>query len=89
MQDGQKRSMSQKFIDYNKHTPGPQDYSAKAANVLNKAPVFSLGQKSKSTHEIIMDHNSFKPAPTNYNSKSEFVTKSGVFIGTSTRKDLT
>jgi hypothetical protein len=81
--------MSQKFIDYNKHSPGPQDYDAKGAKVLNKAPVFSLGNKSKSTHEIIFDHNTFKPAPTNYNAKSDLIKKHGAFIGSSQRQDLT
>jgi len=81
--------MSQKFIDYNKHSPGPQDYDAKGAKVLNKSPVFSLGKRSKSTHEIVFDHNTFKPAPTNYNAKSDLVHKNGIVIGTSNRKDLT
>jgi hypothetical protein len=59
--------MSQKFFDYNKHTPGPQDYEVKGVKVLNKSPVYTLGNKSKPTHQIDFDHNVYKPAPTNYN----------------------
>lgn len=81
--------MSQQFIDYNKHTPGPQDYDAKGTKVLNKAPVFSLGNKSKSARQIIFDHNAFKPAPSNYISKDDLIKKNGVVIGSSDRKDLT
>lgn len=81
--------MSSKFIDYQKHTPGPQDYDQKADKVLSKAPVFSMGNKSKSTHQIDFDHNNYKPAPTNYNSKEDFIKNHGIFIGTSVRKDLT
>lgn len=81
--------MSQRFIDYNKHSPGPQDYDYKAKNVLNKSPVFSLGNKSKSTRQIDFDHNAFKPAPTNYNTKNQWDQKNGIFVGSSTRQDLT
>ena len=58
--------MSMKFIDYNKHSPGPQDYDAQGTKVLNKAPSHSLGNKSKSAKQIVFDHNTFKPGPTNY-----------------------
>ena len=48
-----------------------------------------MGNKSKSIHEIINDDNLYKPGPTNYQTKDGFHNKSGVFIGTSKRKDLT
>lgn len=81
--------MSYKFIDYNKHTPGPQDYDPNGAKVLNKTPVYTLGKRSKSTKQIDFDNNAYKPAPTNYkNSKGDFLNKHGVFIGSSSRKDL-
>jgi hypothetical protein len=81
--------MSQNFIYFNKHTPGPQDYDTKGAKILNKAPVYSIGNKSKSTNQIDFDNNAYKPAPTNYNAKQNFINKHGVFIGASSRKELT
>ena len=81
--------MSLKFIDFNKNSPGPQDYQIQSSKVLNKAPVFSLGKKSKSTQQIDFDHNAFKPGPTAYNSKETLVRTNGTFMGTSDRKDLT
>ena len=81
--------MSSKFIEYKKHTPGPQDYDVKANQVLNKAAVQSLGNKSKSTAQINFDHNAYKPGPTQYKEKTEFVTKHGTFIGSSQRQHLT
>ncbi len=81
--------MSQKFIDYNKHTPGPTDYDTKGTKVLNKSPIYSMGNKSKSNRQIDFDHNTYKPAPTNYLSKSDLIKKNGVVIGSSVRKDLT
>jgi hypothetical protein len=44
--------MSLKFIDYNKHTPGPQDYEVTGTKLLSKAPAFSLGNRSKSSKQI-------------------------------------
>jgi hypothetical protein len=64
--------MSAKFIDYNKHTPGPADYKAEGSKVLNKAPVHTLGVKSKSNHQIDFDHNAYKPASTSYEAKGAF-----------------
>ena len=58
--------MSLKYIDYNKHTPGPSDYQVEGTKVLGKAPVYTLGNKSKSTKQIDFDHNTYKPGPTNY-----------------------
>lgn len=82
--------MSYKYLDYNKHTPGPQDYDPNGVKVLNKTPVYTLGNKSKSTHHIDFDHNTYKPGPTSYkNSKGNFINKNGVFIGSSSRKELT
>ncbi len=81
--------MSQHFIDYTKHTPGPSDYDVKGIKVLNKSPVYNLGNKSKSARQIIFDHNSYKPAPSNYISKDDLIKKTGVVMGTSDRQDLT
>lgn len=81
--------MSARFIDYTKHSPGPQDYDVKANQVLNKAPIQTLGYKSKSSSQIIFDHNTFKPGPTQYENKTQFVTKHGTFIGSAQRQDLT
>ena len=81
--------MSLKFIDYNKHTPGPSDYQAERKKVLNKSPVYTLGNKSKSTKNIIVDHNTYKPGPTNYETQKDFINKHGTFVGSSHRKDLT
>ena len=50
---GQKRSMSARYIDYNKHSPGPTDYKNAPPQVLSKAPVYSMGNKSKSAKKII------------------------------------
>jgi len=62
--------MSAKFIDYTKHSPGPQDYEVKTNQVLNRSPVQTLGYKSKSSNQIIFDHNTFKPGPTQYENKT-------------------
>ena len=78
-----------RFLDYNKHSPGPQDYDVHGTKVLNKAPAHSLGNKSKSTHHIDFDHNAYKPGPTNYETKKDLITKHGTFVGSSQRKDLT
>jgi hypothetical protein len=76
-------------MDYTKHTPGPTDYDTKARNILNKAPVYTLGNKSKSNKQIDFDHNNYKPAPTNYETKGSFIQNNGVFVGSSSRYDLT
>ena len=81
--------MSLRYINYNKHTPGPQDYQVEGSKILNKSPAFSLGNKSKSTHQIDFDHNNYKPGPTNYEKKGTFNTKNGVIVGSSQRKELT
>ena len=81
--------MSVKFLDYNKHQPGPADYQAEGTKVLNKAPVHSLGNKSKSNKQIDFDHNVYKPGPTNYETQKDFINKHGTFVGSSHRKDLT
>ena len=57
--------------------------------VLNKAPVHSLGNKSKSNKQIDFDHNAYKPGPTSYETKRDFINKNGTFVGSSQRKDLT
>ena len=54
--------MSAKLIDYNKRSPGPQDYETNGTKLLGKSPVYSLGNKSKSSKQIIIDHNIYKPA---------------------------
>lgn len=89
IQDGVKRSISLKFVEYNKQSPGPQDYSAQGSKVLNKAPVYTLGNRSKSARQIDFDHNTYKPAPTNYETKRDFLNKHGTFIGSSQRQNLT
>lgn len=81
--------MSAKYIDYTKRTPGPQDYETNTIKLLGKAPVFSLGNKSKSAMQIITDHNTYKPASTSYEAKGAFDSRHGVVIGSSQRKDLT
>ena len=81
--------MSLKFIDYNKHTPGPADYESQGVKVLNKSPVYTLGNKSKSTKNIDFDHNAYKPGPTNYKTDKDFIKKHGTFVGSSQRYDLT
>lgn len=81
--------MSSRFIDYSKHTPGPQDYEVKVNQVLNKSPVQTLGFKSKSTSQIVFDHNTYKPGPSQYEGKTEFALKHGAFVGSSSRQDLT
>jgi hypothetical protein len=81
--------MSLKFMDYTKHSPGPQDYDVNAAKVLLKSPVYTLGNKSKSNRQIDFDQNTYKPAPTNYPAKGTFEKKHGTFVGTSERQELT
>ena len=80
--------MSLKLIDYNKQTPGPQDYAAERTKVLNKAPNFSLGKRSKSSKAILNDHNTYKPGPANYETQRA-MHKNGAFVGSSQRQDLT
>jgi hypothetical protein len=58
-------------------------------NNLNKAPVFSMGNKSKSAKKIIDDHNSYKPSPVIYENKSSFERSTRIIFGSSSRKDLT
>lgn len=87
-QDGVKRSISLRFIDYNKTTPGPQDYKVEGSKILNKAPAFTLGNRSKSARQIDLDHNSYKPGPTVYDAKKQ-TGMHGPFIGSSQRRDLT
>lgn len=55
---------------------------------MNKAPNYSLGNRSKSARQIDFDHNNYKPGPTNYDAK-KIGSKHGPFIGSSQRKDLT
>jgi len=81
--------MSVKLLNYPKQTPSPQDYITERIKVQNKAPVYTLGKKSKSAREIDFDNNSYKPAPTNYPTKDIFKLSSGTFMGSSNRKELT
>lgn len=48
-----------------------------------------MGAKSKSYHQLEFDLNEYKPAPVSYEAKGSFQKPNGVFIGSSTRKDLT
>lgn len=57
--------------------------------IKNKAPGYSMGNKSKSYKEMEFEKNSYKPAPSSYESKGAFERKNGTTIGTSNRKDLT
>ena len=61
--------MSAKYINYNKHSPGPADYKNAPKQVLHKSPVYTLGNKSKSAKKIIEDHNTYQPGPTVYQPK--------------------
>lgn len=69
--------------------PGPASYDTNNLNTLNKAPVYSMGNKSKSAKKIIEDHNLFKPSPDHYEVNSSFKKTSGAIFGSSNRKDLT
>lgn len=69
--------------------PGPAAYETSSVNILNKSPVFSMGNKSKSPQKIIEDHNRYKPSPGVYENKSSFNKSAGVIFGSSNRKDLT
>ena len=89
MQSGVKRSMSARNIDYVKKTPGPHEYDNNTLKVKNKAPGFSMSTKSKSYREIVKDNNLYKPAPVSYEAKGSFQKPNGIFIGSSSRKDLT
>ena len=88
-QNGPKRSMSARYVDYTKKTPGPTDYDNNTLKVKNKSPGFSLGVKSKSYHQLQFEKNDYKPAPVHYESKGSFNKKNGTVIGSSNRKDLT
>lgn len=82
--------MSARNVDYTKRSPGPHEYDNNTLRVKNKAPGFSMSAKSKSYKQMTFDKNSYKPAPTCYDSKGAFDKKnSGIFIGSSKRKDLT
>jgi len=81
--------MSAKYVDYNKQTPGPQDYQENKLKVLNKSPVYSMGNKSKSAKEIINEHNKYQPGAGNYESKGSFHDTQGFLIGKDVRHDLT
>jgi hypothetical protein len=81
--------MSARYIDYTKHTPGPSDYTNDTLKIKGKSPIFSMGSKSKSYHQIIFDMNDYKPSPAAYDYKNSINKKNGTFIGNSKRKDLT
>lgn len=48
-----------------------------------------MSTKSKSYREIVKDNNLYKPAPVSYETKGSFQKPNGIFIGSSSRKDLT
>lgn len=81
--------MSARYIDHTKKTPGPQDYDNDTLKVHNKQPVFTMGNKSKSFHQITFDKNDYKPAPTTYESKTSLGMANSAVIGISKRRDLT
>lgn len=72
--------MSARYVDYSKRTPGPHEYDNNTLRVKGHAPVFSMGNKSKSVNQITFDNNSYKPGPTSYEKKGTN-SKSGAFIG--------
>jgi hypothetical protein len=57
--------------------------------VKKKAPNFTMSTMSKSYHQLTFEKNTYKPGPTTYNKNSTSENKNGIFIGTSSRKDLT
>lgn len=81
--------MSAKIIRPPSNVPGPAAYDINHLKTLQKSPVFSIGNKSKSTAKIIEDHNQYKPSPNLYDNKSTFNQSRGVIFGSSNRKDLT
>lgn len=81
--------MSAKIMRSPSKVPGPASYDTNNVKTLSKAPVFSMGNKSKSPQKIIEDHNSYKPSPGNYDTVSLFNRSAGVIFGSSHRKDLT
>ena len=64
--------MSARIIRPPSKVPGPAAYDTNHVKTLDKAPVFSMGNKSKSVQKIIVDHNVYKPSPVNYENKSSF-----------------
>lgn len=58
--------MSARIIRPPSKVPGPAAYETNHLKTLNKAPVYTMGNKSKSVHKIIDDHNIYKPSPVNY-----------------------
>jgi hypothetical protein len=58
--------MSARIIRPPSKVPGPAAYDTNHVKTLNKAPVFSMGNKSKSPQKIIQDHNLYKPSSISY-----------------------
>ena len=58
--------MSALIVRPSSKVPGPAAYETNVVNTLNKAPIFSMGNKSKSPQKIIVDHNNYKPSPGLY-----------------------
>lgn len=87
--DGQKRSMSARYFDPVRRTPGPHEYENDTLRVKNKAPNFTMSTRSKSYHQLTIDKNMYTPGPTSYKLKEGLDREHGVFIGSSSRKDLT
>lgn len=81
--------MSAKNIEYVKRTPGPHEYDNNTLKVKSKAPNFTMAPRSKSYRQLEFDLNEYKPAPVSYEAKGSFQKKNGIFIGCSSRKDLT
>lgn len=45
--------MSARLNEIDKKTPGPSDYNNNTLKVKSKAPIFSMGNKSKSVSKIL------------------------------------
>jgi hypothetical protein len=81
--------MSARSTEYIKRTPGPHEYDNNTLKVKKKAPKFTMSTMSKSYHQLTFEKNTYKPSPTTYNKIGTLENKTGIFIGTSSRKDLT
>lgn len=82
--DGPKRSMSARYFQTNKVSPGPHEYDNDNIKVKNKAPRFTMSSRSKSYHQLTTDQNMYTPGPTKYDHRGSFEKKNGgVVIGSS------
>jgi hypothetical protein len=81
--------MSAKLIRQPSKVPGPASYETNNMNNLIKAPVFSMGNKSKSPSKIIQENNTYQPSPGLYESQTSFNKSAGAMFGSSNRKNLT